>query len=221
MLPICWTLEKEGINSLASFYGQANSNAETVVSPVVNGQALVHQYEGYKVYVMKYRNEWETKQNTAIILGEQKLKGLKTQKDTLTPLLSKRKIIRIDNEIKLLEKDIEHLNKTKKFTLEIMLETWMGSEYSIRHPDMTHVLCLAALIPPSTAEVERSFSLRKLISTRLRNRLSPENLSHCMRICKFHRELSDEDFNLIMMRWLDADETKSKSRKVSSRLHTK
>ena len=71
---------KEGINSLASFYGQANSDAETVVSPVVNGQALVHQYKGCKVYVMKYRNEWETNQNTAIILAEQKLKGLKNTK---------------------------------------------------------------------------------------------------------------------------------------------
>ena len=48
---------KEGINSLASFYGQANSDAETVVLPVVNGQALVHQYKGCKVYVMKYLNE--------------------------------------------------------------------------------------------------------------------------------------------------------------------
>ena len=65
-------------------------------------------------------------QNTAIILAEQKLKGLKTQKDTFTPLLSKRKIIKIDNEIKLLENDIERLNKTKKFTFEIMLRSMDG-----------------------------------------------------------------------------------------------
>ncbi|CAB3982735.1 Hypothetical predicted protein [Paramuricea clavata] len=71
---------KEGINSLASFYGKANSDVETVVSPVLNGQALVHQYEGYNVYVVKHSCEWETKQNTAIISAEQELKGLKTQK---------------------------------------------------------------------------------------------------------------------------------------------
>lgn len=110
----------------------------------------------------------KTKQNTAIISAEQELKGLKTQKESLTPFLSKRKIIKIDKKIKLLEKDIERLNKTKKFTFEIMLEAWIGSEYSIRHPDITHILSLAALVPPSTAEVERSFSLMKLISTRLR-----------------------------------------------------
>ena len=91
-----------------------------------------------------------------------------------------------------------------------MLEAWRGTEYSIRHLDITHILSLAALVPPSTAEVERSFSLMKLISTRLRNRLTSENLGHCMRICTFHRELSDEDFNSIMIRWLDVDETSLK-----------
>ena len=65
------------------------------------------------------------------------------------------------------------------------------------HGDMTKILALAALIPPSTAEVELSFSLMKLICTRLRYSLTSEHLSACMRISKF-RELMDEDFQEIL-----------------------
>ena len=101
----------------------------------------------------------------------------------------------------------------------MLIRQWMDSNASVRHPDITKVLELAALIPPSTAEVERSFSLMKLICTRLRNRLSNDSLSHCMRICKF-RKLVNEDYSNILQRWLSADDTKSKMRKVTSRLPT-
>ena len=47
------------------------------------------------------------------------------------------------------------------------------------HQDITKIIEMAALIPSSTAEVERSFSLMNLISTPLRKRLSAENLGHC------------------------------------------
>ena len=64
---------------------------------------------------------------------------------------------------------------------------------------MTLILNLAALIPPSTAEVERSFSLVKFICTRLQARLTQENLSHCMRIGKF-RSLMQKDHKEILKR---------------------
>ena len=48
---------------------------------------------------------------------------------------------------------------------------------------------MASLISPSTAEVERSFSLMNLISTPPRKRLSAENLGHCMRIWNFQEVL--------------------------------
>ena len=57
---------------------------------------------------------------------------------------------------------------------------------------------LAALIPPSRAEVERSFSLMNLILTPLQKRLLLENLSHCMRIRKFPRALSDSNYKEII-----------------------
>ena len=44
-----------------------------------------------------------------------------------------------------------------------MLEQWMTSEYAIRLDNNTKVLTLAALIPPSAVEVERTFSLIQLI----------------------------------------------------------
>ena len=48
------------------------------------------------------------------------------------------------------------------------------------HPVITKILNLAALIPPSTAEVECTFSLMKLIFTKLINMLSRENLGACI-----------------------------------------
>ena len=57
----------------------------------------------------------------------------------------------------------------------------------------------------------------KLICTKLRNRLSQENLGACIRIGKF-RELTEKDSHSIMEKWLKADDTKSKKRRVSTRL---
>ena len=58
------------------------------------------------------------------------------------------------------------------------------------------LLTLAPLIPPSTAEVERTFSLMKLFCTGKRKRLSNEDLGACMHICKY-KELSECDFQKI------------------------
>ena len=153
---------------------------------------------------------------TLYVAAEQQLKSLVSQKESLGLLLSKRKQFKFDKKRKYLQKEIASLEKSKKYTFETMLQSWVNNSASTRHPDMTKLMILAALIPPSTAEVERSFSLMKLICTRLRNRLSQENLSNCMRICKF-RKLTDDDYVAIFNRWLGADDTKSKKRKVASR----
>ena len=42
----------------------------------------------------------------------------------------------------------------------------MESDYAVWNGKITKLLILPALIPPSTAEVERSFSLMKLICTK-------------------------------------------------------
>ena len=115
---------------------------------------------------------------------------------------------------------IAELTKTKDYSFEIMLKQWAESGCESCHPVISRILDLAALILPSTTEVEHTFSLMKLICTKLRNRPSQENLGTCIRICKF-RELTENDFHSIMGKWLEADDTKSKKRRVSAHLESK
>ena len=88
------------------------------------------------------------------------------------------------------------------------LQSWMLLLFFDRYRDMTTMILLGSLIHPATAEVEPSFSV-KLICARSRNRLLTENLSHCMRICKF-RDLRADEYKQILGLWLKADETKNK-----------
>ena len=67
----------------------------------------------------------------------------------------------------------------------------MGSYYAVQHDKVTKLFNLAALIPPSTAEVERLFCLMKPICTKLRKRQTNE-IYHLMRICKYTGEMNDK-----------------------------
>ena len=143
---------------------------------------------------------------------------MKNQEKSLASVLSQRKLIKLEKLEKSLEDKVESLKIQQKYTFDVMLKEWLESKHAAHHPDLTLALLLAALILVSTVEVERSFSLLKLICTRLRSRLAAANLSHLMMICKFHRELTEEDYRSIMKVWLKADDTKSKKRRVTSRL---
>ena len=100
-----------------------------------------------------------------------------------------------------------------------MLKDWCNdNKFISMHQDISKIIEMAALIPPSTAEVERSFSRMNLISTPLRKRLSAENWGHCMRICTFPRSLTENDYQKILSRWLEGVGTKSKSRQIDHRL---
>ena len=101
-------------------------------------------------------------------------------KATFYSIYCKRKIATLDKNIKSLKTKIEKLTKTKDYFFEVMLKKWAESGCKNRRPDMTRILNLAALIPPSTAEVEHTFSLMKLICTKLRSSLSQENLGACI-----------------------------------------
>ena len=81
-----------------------------------------------------------------------------------------------------------------------MLEQWMRSDYAVRHCEITKLLILAALIPPSTAKVERSFSLMKLICIKLRKQLTNENLIALMRICKYEGKINYKEIKEL---WLN------------------
>ena len=93
-----------------------------------------------------------------------------------------------------------------------MLKDWCTDNKLISmHQDITKITEMAALIPKSIAEVERSFSLMNLISTPLHKHLSTENLGHCMRICKFPRSLTENYYQQILLQWMEGVETKSKN----------
>lgn len=92
-------------------------------------------------------------------------------KKLLGTLLSKRKVAKYDRCIKILENEINKLEKQQVYTFEVMVGQWFDLEILSRLPEVTFCLQLASLIPPSTAEVERSFSLMKLICTPLQSHM--------------------------------------------------
>ena len=116
--------------------------------------------------------------NKKITDGERDIELLKS-------VLTKTKIAKEKQRTASLEKERVNLIKKQNYNFEIMLQDWCTDNKLI-----------------STAEVERSFSLMNLISTPLRQRLSAENLGHCMRICKFPRSLTENDYQQILSRWL-------------------
>ena len=81
------------------------------------------------------------------------------KKATLSFIYSKGKITNLDKNIKSFKTKIEKLTKTKDYSFKVMLKQWAESGCANRQPDITRTLNLAALIPPSTAKVERTFSL--------------------------------------------------------------
>ena len=100
-----------------------------------------------------------------------------------------------------------------------MLKDWCtGNKLMSMHHNITKIIEMATLAPPSTAEVERSFSLMNLISPPLCKCSSAENLGHCMRICKFPRSLTKSDYQQILSQWLEGAGTKSKSCQIDHHL---
>ena len=198
---------------MANFYGYLS---QSLGKPqLVDPDKLIGQYEGFKEFVFKKKLEWETKHESDLETAKACLNAKEKKKATLSSTYRKRKITTLDKNIKSLKTKIEKLTKTKYYSFEVMLKQWAESGCTNRHPDIMRILNLVALIPPSTAEVERTFRPMKLICTKLRNRLSQENLGACIRIGKF-RELTEKDFHSIMEKWLKADDTKSKKRRVST-----
>ncbi len=61
-------------------------------------------------------------------------------------------------------------------------------------PEVYNLAKILLALPVGTATVERSFSHMKMIKTRLRNRLSDENLTHLKRIAIECPDLSEVKF---------------------------
>ena len=117
--------------------------------------------------------------------------------------------MRLQKSIKETSASIKALKQNASYTFEMALHDWL-EECSLQYPNISRLITFAALIPPSTAEVERLFSLMKLVKTPIRKRLLPDNLADCIRISKFGK-FSDDDKENIMKRWY-----KERDRKVES-----
>ena len=137
----------DGIESLAHFYGRTSNENPAVIDP----DALPPQYQAYKMFVSKKRIDYETKQKADLSKISMRLNGEKSKLATLSNILLKRKKIKIEKSIKTLENEKESLSKKQNYSFEVMLEQWMESDYAVRHSEITKLLILAALIPPSTA----------------------------------------------------------------------
>ena len=104
--------------------------------------------------------EWETKHESAWETAKACLNAEEKKKATLSFIYSKGKITNLEKKkIKSLKTKIEKLTKTKDYSFKVVLKQWTESGCANRHLDITRTLNLAAVIPPSTAKVERTFSL--------------------------------------------------------------
>ena len=157
----------------------------------------------FKKIVARKRLKYESNQSSSLAATNKKITGGERDIELLKSVLTKTKIAKEKQRTASLEKERVNLIKKQNYNFEIMLKDWCTDNKLISmHQDITKIIEMAALISPSTAEVERSFSLMNLISTPLRQRLSAENLGHCMRICKFPRSLTENDYQQILSRWL-------------------
>ncbi len=87
----------------------------------------------------------------------------------------------------------------KKASFQEVFEAMLLSDaYSEIFPEVYNLAKILLALPVGTATVERSFSNMKMIKSRLRNRLSDENLTHLMRIAIEGPDLSEVNFNEIL-----------------------
>ena len=66
------------------------------------------------------------------------------------------------------------------------------------YPNMMNLLVLSIMTSPSVEEVERGFSLIKLLCTRLRARMLPSKLDILMQICLCGDSLTDGAFEKVV-----------------------
>ena len=155
--------------------------------------------------------KWENQQEAASANSRQLLKQ-QNSKELLKLISSKWKLIKIEKKYSEIRRKGGHSWQSEEYTFDIFLKTWMLSPFSYHYRNMATIIVLGSLIHPLTDQVERPFSLMKIICTWLRNRFLTENLSHYMRICKF-RDLRADEYEQILRLWLKTDETKNRKRK--------
>lgn len=81
---------------------------------------------------------------------------------------------------------------------ELLQEMTSSDAYTGIFPEIFKLIDIMLALPIGTATAERSFSQMKQIKTRLRNRISDENLPRLMRIAIEGPELTEVDFNEVL-----------------------
>ena len=125
----------DGIESLAHFYGRTSNENPAVIDP----DALPPQYQAYKMFVLKKRIDYKTKQKADLSKISMHLNGEKSKLATLSNILSKRKKIKIEKSIKTLENEKESLSKKQNYSFEVMLYSEATS--NIFHQNATKNCC--------------------------------------------------------------------------------
>ena len=111
---------------------------------------------------------FESKQKAELNKVEEQIVSRKKEIKLLKSMLTKTHIEKKKQKIRELEREADTLKQNQIYTFNLLLKDWCADPaLTSAYPDITTLLKLAALICPSTAEVERSFSLMNLILTPL------------------------------------------------------
>ena len=199
---------KQEIKSLVCFYSSSSliSHGKKSVKPIVNATSLEAQLAILKKFFATKRLKYKSNLSSSLTEANKKITDGEQEIELLQSVLTKTKIAKKKQRIASLEKERDNLIKKQNYNFEIVLKDWC-TDNKLMHQDITEIIEMAVLIPPATAEVERSFSFMNLISN-MPKRLSAENLCHCMGICKFPRSLTKNDYQQILLRWLEGAGTK-------------
>ena len=126
--------------------------------------SLEAQFDIFLKIVATKGSKYEYNQSSSLAETNKKIADEEQEIELLQSVSTKTKIAKKKQGIASLKKERENLIKKQNYNLEIMLKDWCTDNKLISmHQDITKIIEMAALIPPSTAEVERSFSLMNLI----------------------------------------------------------
>lgn len=110
-------------------------------------------------------------------------------------------LAKINNKLIQPEKSSEEIENNKPGPTDIYVALCKEGGF-LRYPETMHLFKIALLVPPSTANVERSFSVLKLLVSKLRTRLNDSSVDQLMRICfDGPQRLSDDDIAAICEKW--------------------
>ena len=184
---------------LSEFYGHSYkiyAHGDEHLPKIVDRAALVSEFVVFKIFSFKERFRYETKQREVLDQTLRQKEKSEKKLTTMVDLLSTRKQIAEKQRVKELEAEIEELRKAQKINFNLLHTRWIESGLGSKHPNVSRMLEYAALIPPSTAEIERIFSTMKLICTRLRKSLTSTNLAlyPCFEVPRTQRRRFSENF---------------------------